>query len=219
VWRGERLRQLGRAPYHWQGALLDSRKAHTRTVLQIQFTESRRKKKKRNSFYEFWMTSQMCGWEFRSSGTWRSLYRRFKRNVDSEGRQIITQCLDIVLQNNKTIDNYLLQYSVKKTAIYIEFYVVVDGMIAGNMLPNCEAPTCHIKLSFTLTLNPLMWKIWWAPNNVSRWQMGFNSAFKGLTIIWAKYEFVEITAPNNINSQLDATVTHLIDNYNQLNMF
>jgi len=32
----------------------------------------------------------------------------------------------------------------------------------------------------TLTLNPLTWRIWWAPNNASRWQMGFNSAFKGL---------------------------------------
>jgi len=32
----------------------------------------------------------------------------------------------------------------------------------------------------SLTLNPLTWKIWWAPNNASRWQMGFNSAFKGL---------------------------------------
>jgi hypothetical protein len=32
----------------------------------------------------------------------------------------------------------------------------------------------------TLTLNPLTWKIWWAPNNASKWQMEFNSAFKGL---------------------------------------
>jgi len=35
-----------------------------------------------------------------------------------------------------------------------------------------------MKLCFTpenvLTLNPLTWKIWWAPNNASRWQMGFN---------------------------------------------
>jgi len=30
-----------------------------------------------------------------------------------------------------------------------------------------------------LTFNPLTWKIWWAPNNASRWQMGFNLAFKG----------------------------------------
>jgi len=26
----------------------------------------------------------------------------------------------------------------------------------------------------------LTWRIWWAPNNASRWQMGFNSAFEGL---------------------------------------
>jgi hypothetical protein len=31
-----------------------------------------------------------------------------------------------------------------------------------------------------LTLSPLTWRIWWAPNNASRWQMGFNLAFKGL---------------------------------------
>jgi len=37
-----------------------------------------------------------------------------------------------------------------------------------------------LTLKFTLTLIPLTWRIWWAPNNASRWQMGFNSAFKGL---------------------------------------
>ena len=31
-----------------------------------------------------------------------------------------------------------------------------------------------------LTLILLTWRIWWAPNSVSKWQMGFNSAFKGL---------------------------------------
>jgi hypothetical protein len=33
-------------------------------------------------------------------------------------------------------------------------------------------------------VNPLYlltWRIWWAPNNASKWQMGFNSAFKGLS--------------------------------------
>jgi hypothetical protein len=34
-----------------------------------------------------------------------------------------------------------------------------------------------------LTLYLLTWKIWWAPNNASKWQMGFNSAFKGLILI------------------------------------
>jgi hypothetical protein len=31
-----------------------------------------------------------------------------------------------------------------------------------------------------LTLILLTWSIGWAPNNASRWQMGFNSMFKGL---------------------------------------
>jgi len=31
-----------------------------------------------------------------------------------------------------------------------------------------------------LTLILLTWRKWWNPNNASKWQMGFNSAFKGL---------------------------------------
>jgi len=33
-----------------------------------------------------------------------------------------------------------------------------------------------------LTLTLLTWKIWWAPNNASRWQMEFNSAIKVLRL-------------------------------------
>jgi len=35
-------------------------------------------------------------------------------------------------------------------------------------------------IKYYLTLNLLMWRIWWAPNNASKWQVGFNSAFKEL---------------------------------------
>ena len=35
-----------------------------------------------------------------------------------------------------------------------------------------------------LTLILLRWRIWCAPNNASRWQMGFNSAFEGLNSIY-----------------------------------
>jgi len=35
----------------------------------------------------------------------------------------------------------------------------------------------------------LTWKIWWAPNNASKWQMGFNSAFKGLWPVEQKQYF------------------------------
>jgi hypothetical protein len=33
----------------------------------------------------------------------------------------------------------------------------------------------------SLTLILPMWRIWLASNNASKWQMKFNSAFKGLT--------------------------------------
>jgi len=35
--------------------------------------------------------------------------------------------------------------------------------------------------SFTLT--PLTWRIWWAPNNTSTWQMGFDWAFKAQSTV------------------------------------
>ena len=53
-----------------------------------------------------------------------------------------------------------------------------------------NAPRCYItlyrlscySLRSILTLNLLTWRIWWAPNNASKWQVGFNSAFKGLKL-------------------------------------
>ena len=41
--------------------------------------------------------------------------------------------------------------------------------------------TVHLSI-FILTLILLTWRIWWAPNNANKRQMGFNSAFKGLII-------------------------------------
>jgi len=43
----------------------------------------------------------------------------------------------------------------------------------------CERNLIRQK-KLTLTFNPLTWKIWWSPNNASKWQIRFNSAFKGL---------------------------------------
>jgi hypothetical protein len=60
-----------------------------------------------------------------------------------------------------------------------------------------------------LTLNPLTWKIWWAPNNACRWQMGFNSSFKWLIILkWFHENYAHLLLPNY--AQL------LVPNYAQL---
>ena len=49
--------------------------------------------------------------------------------------------------------------------------------------------TAHCSYTGTtnLTLILLTRRIWWAHNNASKWQMGFNSAFKGLIRFWINY--------------------------------
>jgi hypothetical protein len=42
-----------------------------------------------------------------------------------------------------------------------------------------------------LTLILLMWRIWCASNNASRWQMGFNTVFKGLSLTNEVMSFVK----------------------------
>ena len=54
---------------------------------------------------------------------------------------------------------------------------VGEKMLALN---RNAADLLWIKRLLFLTLTLLMWRIWWAPNNASRWQMGFNLVFKGL---------------------------------------
>ena len=50
------------------------------------------------------------------------------------------------------------------------------------------------KQLLNLTLNPLPWKIWWATNKASGWQMGFNSAFQGLvSVFWVSVQILSET--------------------------
>jgi hypothetical protein len=49
---------------------------------------------------------------------------------------------------------------------------VVGSCERGGKLP--------YNAGISLTLILLTWSIWRTPNNDNKWQMGFNSAFKGL---------------------------------------
>jgi hypothetical protein len=50
-----------------------------------------------------------------------------------------------------------------------------------------------------VTLILLTWRIWWAPNNASKWQMGFNLASKGLKCIALfRFFFIFILPPRNV---------------------
>jgi hypothetical protein len=69
----------------------------------------------------------------------------------------------------------------------LECYIIrtlVSCYIWQHVSASLEIENC--KYAISLTLNPLTWKIWWAPNNASKWQMGFNSTFKGLITLLAE---------------------------------
>ena len=54
----------------------------------------------------------------------------------------------------------------------------------------------------TLTLILLTWRIWWARNNASRWQMEFNSAFKVFKFVFLSHGFLLLGLLRNVWSTL-----------------
>jgi len=50
----------------------------------------------------------------------------------------------------------------------------------GMYVKKKRKQTNSVSCVYSLTLILLTWRIWWAYNDASRWQMGFNSVFKGL---------------------------------------
>jgi len=56
---------------------------------------------------------------------------------------------------------------------------VMKSYSLNALVCTCQQHFSDVSHSY-LALYLLTCKIWWAPNNASRWQMGFNSAFKGL---------------------------------------
>jgi len=57
------------------------------------------------------------------------------------------------------------------------YFFIVKQNKAGRHTYNVTLT--HVRLTLIL----LTWRIWWAANNASKWQVGLNSAFKGLTIV------------------------------------
>jgi hypothetical protein len=70
----------------------------------------------------------------------------------------------------------IIEYVKMDSVIITRKSVIIFSNIWKRIL-NTQLKDLHI-----LTIIPLTWKIWWTPNNASKWQMGFNSACKGLRI-------------------------------------
>jgi hypothetical protein len=75
----------------------------------------------------------------------------------------------------------------------------IAGMRINFTRIGCTLLTCDMCMSdlrhihdpvlSSLTHILLMWRIRWAPNNASKWRMGFNSAFKGLKMESIRFFF------------------------------
>jgi hypothetical protein len=73
-------------------------------------------------------------------------------------------------------------YLPSTTAEQIFYWIRDVGSLVGTTSLVATYSSAILQLyRGCLTLILLTWIIGWAPNNVSKWQMGFNWAFKGLT--------------------------------------
>jgi len=64
-----------------------------------------------------------------------------------------------------------LQYAHSDAAVYWILHRITQKKTLYTYNANVAVPLTHILLT---------WRIRWAPNNASRWQVGFNAPFKGL---------------------------------------
>ena len=74
--------------------------------------------------------------------------------------------------------------------------------ISYHTLPDCSLTRLLVSViccwpSPHLTLILLTWRIWWAPNNASKWQMGFNLAFKVLNLSVHNPSYLSPTVPEH----------------------
>ena len=69
---------------------------------------------------------------------------------------------------------------------YYPQHSILDHPQHTTLTMSCLTPSDVTLFQTTFnpwTLNPQRWKIGCAPNNASRWKMGFNSAFEGLNVV------------------------------------
>jgi len=79
-------------------------------------------------------------------------------------------------QNSATINTWKTWMNINETNPNNDFHVFSQFSPRSRHGFHCR----KLLFRITLTLILLTWRIWWAPNNASKWQKGFNSAFKGL---------------------------------------
>jgi len=81
---------------------------------------------------------------------------------------------------SRVIDKLTVTYLLKNSLLFTKtVFVGVCQWSLSWINSGPFTPSNPVSLRFILTLTPLTWRMWWDLNNVSRWQMGLDSAFKG----------------------------------------
>jgi hypothetical protein len=97
------------------------------------------------------------------------------------------RCIAVVPTIQSKLCMYV-EHMVEHNSVYI-VWLKTWNVITSKFLTKRYKQSCvlsyilHIHFYFIqVTLILLTWRIWWAPNNATKWQMGFNCVFKWLRV-------------------------------------
>ena len=92
----------------------------------------------------------------------------------------------VSLISSRLLPSFSLSGLKACNSVYVNKHYVLLNTCKGNVRK-------FILIYVYLTLILLMWRIWWAPTNAIKWQMGFNLAFKELSLRFLFTTFKEST--------------------------
>ena len=97
-----------------------------------------------------------------------SVQSSLSRKNNEIPNHFIHRCINYLFDRTKPVV-FRTSYDVKRETFFIlsQTFLIIKSI---------SYDTCIL----VLTLILLTWRIWWAPNNASKWQMGFKSALERL---------------------------------------
>jgi len=112
----------------------------------------------------------------------------------------LTACISMSTVNRVWYSFILFSAIIIDLSFCNELCCCMDTMSQAHRL--CSHNRFYASLQWRLlTLNSLTWRIRWAPNNASRWQMGFQSAFKGLNAAISRLNLMDCLLAFFVNMQ------------------
>ena len=141
---------------------------------------------------------KICNWKRNTSVVisntlysfmWICLYNRTNSHIVRTALQSVT----VIIYWRFFFFIFIIKYMTNRNRIQLTGHANKE-LSKYASYSNLLLTTNNFKQFSILTLILLTWRIWWAPNNASRWQMGINSAFKGLNrLIFQRQQYISIS--------------------------